>query len=210
MSLGAKAELQSFPQRLKRLVRDYALFIRMWSRSPRKTGALVPSSPVLARAIAKEINPNAPGWVIEIGAGTGAMTRALLGAGVDPKRLLIIERNSKLCDVLRTRFPELTILHADAQRLNELLAAHGVEEVHAIVSSLPLLSLPDEVCRKIIAEMAGVMRRGAFLIQFTYRFGSPIPEEDLSDNALKAERIETIWRNLPPASVWKFNADTLH
>ena len=189
---------------LRRWLHDVAIFARTWLRSPRKTGALVPSSPVLARAIVSHIDPHAAGWVVEIGAGTGAMTQALLDSGVPPSRILVVERNSKLCAVLRQRFPELNILHEDAQRLNEILQREGIEHVYAIISSLPLLSLPDAICHKIISEMSVVMKRGAFLMQFTYRWGSPIPEEDLSDHTLSAERTNIVLRNIPPASVWKF------
>lgn len=204
MPSRAHAEATYSPYR--RWLHDIAIFARTWVRSPRKTGALVPSSPILARAIVSQIDPHAPGWVVEIGAGTGAMTQALLDSGVSPARILVIERNSKLCDVLRERFPELKILHEDAQRLNEILAREGTQQVYAIISSLPLLSLPDHVCHKIISEMSEVMKRGAFLMQFTYRWGSPIPEEDMNDNALEAQRMDIIWRNVPPASVWKFKA----
>ncbi|MFO1241669.1 MAG: methyltransferase domain-containing protein [Rickettsiales bacterium] len=194
------------PRHMRRWFRDQSLFIHTWLRSPRKTGAVVPSSRVLARVIASQIDPHAKGWVVELGAGTGAMTEMLLHFGIDPKRLLIIERNSRLCDVLRARFPELKILHADAQRLNEILAEQKIEQVNAIVSSLPLLSLPDEVCHKIIAEIGVVLKSGAFMMQFTYRRGSPIPKEELRANGLNETRIDTVWRNLPPASVWKFSA----
>src|SRR5579871_6735393 len=67
-----------------------------WIRSPLKVGALLPSSRALARAMAAEIDLSTPGTIIELGAGTGAVTHALLHAGIPADRLVIIERDRKL------------------------------------------------------------------------------------------------------------------
>jgi phospholipid N-methyltransferase len=59
-------------------LKNIGLFLKALWQQPRRMGAVVPSSPYLAAAMVKPIDVNAPGYVIEIGAGTGAITRALL------------------------------------------------------------------------------------------------------------------------------------
>ncbi len=71
-------------------------FLAAWVRAPLRMGAIIPSSKSLARAMAKQVDPDQPGMVIELGAGTGAITQALLDSGLAPSRMLVIERDPQL------------------------------------------------------------------------------------------------------------------
>ena len=62
---------------------DEVRFIRSWMEKPLLTGAVMPSGRPLARAMAKFVDPNAPGQVIELGPGTGAVTAALVERGIE-------------------------------------------------------------------------------------------------------------------------------
>src|SRR5258707_12647936 len=84
------------------------------------------------------------GHVIELGAGTGEVTKALLAAGIAPHRLALVERDPELAGFLRQNFPGPQIIEGDAAHLPGLLVANGVEHIAAVVSSLPLLSLPSD------------------------------------------------------------------
>src|SRR6478672_11312051 len=122
-----------------------ALFLKRWLRRPFAMGAVVPSGRLLAEAMAcrtvSEIQGH-DGHVIELGAGTGQVTKALLAAGIPGDRLALVERDPELAAFLRRHFRGPKIIEGDAARLPRLLAAHGVDRVAAVVSSLPLLSLP--------------------------------------------------------------------
>jgi phosphatidylethanolamine/phosphatidyl-N-methylethanolamine N-methyltransferase len=93
---------------------DEVRFIRSWMAKPLVTGAVVPSGRPLARAMAKFVDPNVPGQVIELGPGTGAVTAALVERGIEPSRMVLVEFNPTFCRLLRTRYPEATILQGDA------------------------------------------------------------------------------------------------
>ena len=108
-------------------------FIAAWLRAPFKVGALMPSSRALARALAKRVDITRPGLVIELGAGTGVVTQALLEAGIAPKKLLVIEREPKLHSILEAQFPGLNIICGDAQHLSRVLDKLGNPPVNAIV-----------------------------------------------------------------------------
>ena len=104
---------------------DALRFFFRWLRKPSQVGAVAPSSAALATALAAEVDVEAPGTVVELGPGTGRVTRALLEAGVDPEKLIAIERDAAFCRLLRERFPAIRIVSGDARRLEMPLRRAG-------------------------------------------------------------------------------------
>src|ERR1700739_859057 len=102
---------------------DEVRFIRSWLDNPLSTGAVTPSGRVLARAMARYVEPEVPGPVVELGPGTGPVTEALVDHGVDPARLVLVEFNPVFCRLLRSRYPEATVVQGDAYRLKHLLGS---------------------------------------------------------------------------------------
>src|SRR5579884_3663093 len=100
---------------------DEVQFIRSWIEKPLRTGAVIPSSKALARTMARHVDPTAEGPVIELGPGSGLVTAALVEQGIDQSRLVLIEFNSDFCRLLRTRYPEATVVQGDAYRLRRLV-----------------------------------------------------------------------------------------
>src|SRR5487761_1653071 len=95
---------------------DTLSFLRAWLRDPRGIGAVTPSGAALARLMTAHVS-QLDGPVIELGPGTGALTRALLARGVLPHRLALIEADPHFADALAKRYPNATILRMDAARL---------------------------------------------------------------------------------------------
>ena len=109
--------------------------------NPRPVGSAVPSSRFLARRIAGFLPRNPRGYVVELGAGTGAITAALLDRGIPSDRLILVERSETMVRLLMRRFPLLNVALGDAAELRSLLTAFlGKDniEVSYVVSSLPL------------------------------------------------------------------------
>jgi phosphatidylethanolamine/phosphatidyl-N-methylethanolamine N-methyltransferase len=184
-----------------------ALFLKRWLRQPLSVGALVPSGRPLAEAIAKATRTaiaSRTGCIVELGAGTGEVTRALLEAGIPAQRLALIERDPEMAKFLRRRFPALKIIEGDAARLPALLSQAGCGEVAAVVSSLPLLSMPGDIVSAIVRGVFKALPDGAALIQFTYGPKPPVPLALRSALHLGAAHGPRIWRNVPPAVVWTF------
>lgn len=184
-----------------------ALFLKRWLRRPFATGAVVPSGRLLAAAMARATRTaveGLPGHVIELGAGTGEVTKALLAAGIAPERLVLVERDPEFATFLRRHFPGPSIVEGDAARLSRLLADHRIAPVAAVVSSLPLLSLPADVVNGIVSSVFETLPRGAALVQFTYGPKPPVPRALRVRLGLVADRGKRIWRNVPPAVVWTF------
>lgn len=181
--------------------REAALFLSRWIKAPHLIGALAPSSRGLARAMARQIDPKGQGAIVELGGGTGSITRALLERGLPPARLVVVERDRTLAALLRTRFPGVRILHGDAVELVALLRPLAIEGAAAIVSSLPLLSLPKQMRRRIVEQSFALLGDQGTFVQYTYGVASPVAAPEFG---LIGEVAQRIWRNFPPAVVWRF------
>jgi len=184
-----------------------ALFLKRWLRQPLSMGAVMPSGPLLTRALAltavREMQGR-DGHVVELGAGTGEVTKALLAAGIASDRLALVERDPELISFLRRHFRGPRIIEGDAARLPKLLAREGVAKIATVVSGLPLLSLPAEVVTGIVHGVFEALPKGAALVQFTYGPSPPIPKALRENLHLVGAHGRRIWRNVPPAVVWTF------
>jgi len=180
---------------------DEVQFIRSWIEKPLSTGAVMPSSRVLARAMARYVDPQSEGPVIELGPGTGPVTEALVEQGIDPARLVLVEFNPDFCRLLRSRYPQATVVQGDAYRLRRLLDTYVSQPAAAMVSGLPLVTKPLRTRLRLISDAMILLAPGAPFVQFTYAMLPPIPKK-LS--GVRAEASELIWMNLPPARVWVY------
>ncbi|HEX4164931.1 MAG TPA: methyltransferase domain-containing protein, partial [Bryobacteraceae bacterium] len=130
-------------------------------------GALAPSSPQLSRLMA---SPAAWGasHILEVGAGTGSVTDALLSRGLPPGRLVVIERDPSLVSYLRERFPHVRIRCGDAKHAAAILRDEGISQVHTLISSLPIRNLNHRDRVAVVRGMMSALAPDGQLIQFTY------------------------------------------
>ena len=181
------------------------LFFRRWLAHPLRVGALFPSGSSLATAVAKAVQINyRPGeYVVELGPGTGAVTRALMESGIPEDRLILVERDPDMVAWLRERFKVAQILQSDANCLNETLSQHGKKDkVLTVISSLPFSVMSETVGEKIIKAIFASLEDGGRMVQYTYHLSSPIPHQKLD---LAAKRCSWVLFNFPPATVWLFS-----
>jgi phosphatidylethanolamine/phosphatidyl-N-methylethanolamine N-methyltransferase len=180
---------------------DEVHFIRSWLEKPLSTGAVAPSSKLLARTMAAYVDPEAAGPVIELGPGTGPVTEALVAHGVDPARLVLVEFNPTFCRLLRSRYPGATVVQGDAYSLKRLLGTLLRQPAAAVFSGLPLFTKPLKTRLRLMHEAFALMAPQAPFVQFTYAIMSPIPK---ALSGVSSEASERIWMNLPPARVWVY------
>ena len=197
MSSPSVVRVERKPLRLD----DEMQFIRSWIEKPLSTGAVMPSSKVLARAMARYVDAEASGPVIELGPGTGPVTEALVEHGIDQSRLVLVEFNPDFCRLLRTRYPEATVVQGDAYRLRRIVEVYVREPAAAVVSGLPLLTKPLRTRLRLMADAMGLLAPGAPFVQFTYAMVPPIPK---ALSGIRVVASELIWLNLPPARVWVY------
>jgi phosphatidylethanolamine/phosphatidyl-N-methylethanolamine N-methyltransferase len=187
----------------RRGLADSARFLRSLVAAPRLTGAVAPSGRALARAMAAAAGPPPHGLIVELGPGTGPVTRSLIEAGVQRERLALIEYDPGFCRLLRQRFAPAKVIHGDAYDLPRALAELAGEPIAAVVSSLPLLNQPPERREKLIGDAFALMGPSGLFVQFTYGLVSPIPRA-VGANRYVAVRSRPILLNLPPARVWTY------
>ena len=206
---GAKSRLQRRASimgrrfRKGRRVKDSLLFFSSFALAPRRVGSVTPSSRRLGRAMAAEL-PDEYSICVELGGGTGSLTRSLLAAGVPGDKLIVIERDQRLAAHLRRRFPKVTVIQGDAQDLRRILAEAGVDHVDAVFSGLPLRALPDSVRRNIVTEAFAALVPGGIFMQFTYWGEPPVPDEITRRYGVGSRMTRRVWRNMPPANVWRY------
>ena len=181
-------------------------FLSRWLRNPKAVGAVIPSGRSLASAMAAEIDLDAPGTVVELGGGTGNITAALIEAGVPAGDIVVVERDPTFARVIAARLPGVRVLQGDAAELRSLLREAAIGPVKAVVSGLPLLTMPDRVCLRIIAEAIGALNEHGVLVQFTYGPASPVSRRILTRLGLTAQRTSWVVDNFPPASVWRYRS----
>jgi len=182
---------------------DAARFLRSLAAKPHLTGAVAPSGRALARAMAAAVDPHVPGLIVELGPGTGPVTRALIERGVERRRLVLVEYNPAFCRLLESRFAPARVAEGDAYDLERTLAAFAGETTAAFVSSLPLLIQPPHRRERLLEDAFARMSEGGVFVQFTYGLVSPIPLRALPGR-YRAKGGAPIWLNLPPARVWTY------
>lgn len=182
-------------------------FFRQWLKNPRGVAAISPSSQQLARQMMSEL-PRGARRVIELGGGTGVFTRALLGHGIAPADLLVLELNEELHQHLQRHFPQVHVACADARDLANVAIAHGFHgetPADAIVSGLGLLSMPRQTQRDILGAAFDCLQPQGRFVQFTYGPANPVAREVIEDLGLNARRGSFTWWNVPPATVYVYS-----
>ena len=175
-------------------------FLGTLVREPLSVGALAPSSRRLANHMVADIVPGSR--VIELGAGTGALTQAILASGVAPADLLVIEQNAAFSEMLRKRFAGVTVITGNALGLRQHADALA-GPADFVVSGLPLLLFtPGRKLRLLHQVFSALSEEGAFH-QFTYGGRCPVERAVLRRLGLEATLLRFTPINLPPAFVYR-------
>lgn len=176
-----------------------ALFFRRLLRRPGQIVALAPSSTGLAREMVAALSP-ATGSVVELGSGTGKITDFILARGIPEDRLALFEIDPAFAERLAARYPRAHLMRISAGRVAEAPLA----DVGAVVSGLPLLSMPVALQRDIVGGAFRLMRPGGIFVQFTYGFRPPVHPAVRAELKLAWSHSGTVWLNLPPARAYTF------
>ena len=196
-------------QELDKLIDKYAnrqqaahwLYFRRFLKNPVGVASLTPSSPALGRLVARHLRRQGEEYVVELGCGTGAITRALLAAGVPPEKLIAVDLDAALLGVLREDSPDITVLECNAAEITRCLPRPVVGRVGTVICGIPISLLPRPAQRRIVEEMFALMPPGHRFLAYTHRPISPLPRRELG---LKGTCLARTLRNLPPASVWGY------
>lgn len=215
------------------MFRDHRLFLREYLRHFHDTGAILPSSRSLAKALSRHVaepassSANGERRVLEVGPGTGSVTRQIVTRLRPSDRLELVELNPAFVERLEHRFQAEAPFAAVAERvkiMNCPVQALSCEQpYHAIVSGLPLnnFSVSDVEC--ILDTMMRLLAPGGTLSFFEYIairharaiVSGPAERDRLRgvggvlDNLLEGRefRRDWVWSNVPPAWVHHVRAE---
>jgi phosphatidylethanolamine/phosphatidyl-N-methylethanolamine N-methyltransferase len=182
---------------------DTTLFLQQWFANPQRTGSVAPSSPQLAAAMAQWLPSDPESFVLELGPGTGAVTEALIKRGLREERLIAIEHNPKMAELLREKFPRAQIVTGDAWHLDHLLHSRRepIETVGAVISSLPLLNFPPAEAEALTEKIRTVLAPEGHWVQYSYHLGK---KQVRGAASFQLRHSKIVWLNFPPARVSVF------
>lgn len=176
------------------------MFFRRWLANPLQMGSIVPSSPALCSRVVRHTRRTEDEVVLELGAGTGVISRALLDGGVPAERLVVVEIVPDMAAHLRRALPGAMVIEGDARRLPDLVPTHWHGRIGTVVCGIPLVLLPLAEQRRFIDAIEAVAPGRGFL-HYSYCATSPLPWRR---HGLAARREAWTPLNFPPASVWRY------
>ena len=181
------------------------VFFKSWLKDPFHVASITPSSRWLGRLMATDVGPGTR--VVELGAGTGTLTEALVERGVRQEDLYLVEQHPMFCDVLRQRFPGSSIVQVDAAALTDSLGSlRGT--VDYVISGLPIVWFNRDKKATILQEAFALLRPHGRYQQFTYLGPPPVGGRLLAELGLRATLLGVAPLNLPPAFVYRFERRT--
>lgn len=178
---------------------DFGHFLKGWIRNPLAMGAFAPSGKYLAKLMAKGVGPGCQ--VIELGAGTGTVSEALLGNGVEPENLYLVERDPQFVKILKRRFPRCHVIAADALDLQLPFEATGFFDY--VISGLPLLCFSPDRRHRALHQALQLLKSQGHLHQFTYAGRCPVDRDLRSAFRVESMLLGIAALNLPPGFVYR-------
>ena len=182
-------------------------FLKEFVSNPQEIGAIVPSSPALVKEIVNGIDWSKVKVLVEYGPGLGAITKGLLKK-VEGRDFFVIELNETYADAFAEKFPDVTLYRNSVANIVKICEEHGVEAIDCVVSGLPWTNFSDELQDELLDAMMEALALNGQFATFAYMHGLALPSarrfaEKLNERFGSVERSNVVWRNAPPAIVYR-------
>ena len=164
-------------------------------------GSITPSSFALRKLVRENLVCGPDQVVVEFGGGTGAITRALLEAGIPGDRVYSFELDNHLARYLRGVYPDINVVNDDCRKAAALLGPEIVGKVGTVVIGIPTATLPLPVQREVVDAAFSIMPKGSRFLLYTYMLNSSLNMKALN---IKGKRLDWTPLNVPPASLWGY------
>lgn len=191
----------NLPSRIARKFDDEIRFFKRWMDRPRNVGAIMPTSGVAARSMTSVINPASGLPVLELGPGTGVITRAILARGIAPTNLVAVEFSPEFYSRLKLDFRDVRFILGDAFDLDRTLGEFGRTQFDSVISGIPLLNFGVRERVALIEDLLDRVPPGRPVMQFSYGPTSPVPPRSGSFDVIHHD---FVIRNVPPARLWLY------
>ncbi len=180
-------------------ISDRSLFLRKFLSKGRVISAAMPSSRALASGVLRQVDFSRPATIVELGAGTGPVTERIIDQLRPFHRFVAVENDPDFCRVLRRRFPETSLLQADASRIAQPLASMGIQGVDYVVSGLPMPSMPPRAAVRLWQWLRYALAPGGLFMQITI---APWVYHRFYSRLFESVDYRMVWWNVPPGGVY--------
>ncbi len=180
---------------------DEIRFFKGWVSNTKAVGAIIPTSSVTARRMASVVNPASGLPVLELGPGTGVITKAILGAGIAPDKLVSVEFSTDFYNHLVERFHGVNFINGDAFDLDKTLGDLKDMTFDSVVSAVPLLNFPMHRRVELIEDLLSRIPVGRPVVQISYGPLSPVVA---MPDRYQISHLDFVVRNIPPAQLWTY------
>lgn len=176
-------------------------FFKGWKSNMRAVGSIVPTSGVTARRMASVVDPHSGLPVLELGPGTGVITKAILDRGIAPEKLVSVEFSTDFYNHLSARFPAVNFINGDAFDLDHTLGALRDQTFDSVISAVPLLNFPMYRRVSLIEDLLSRMAPGRPVVQISY---GPLSPVIAMPDRYHIAHYDFVVRNIPPAQLWVY------
>ncbi|PWW00476.1 phosphatidylethanolamine N-methyltransferase /phosphatidyl-N-methylethanolamine N-methyltransferase [Hoeflea marina] len=190
-----------FQARIARRFDEEIRFFKGWIHGPKTVGSIMPTSLTAARSMASLIDPASGLPVLELGPGTGVITRAILARGLAPEKLVSIEYSAEFHARLTADMPAVNFIRGDAFNLALTLGPWREQTFDSVVSGIPLLNFPMEQRVALLEDLLDRVPPGRPVVQFSYGPSSPIAPRR---GSYTVAHHDFVMRNVPPARLWVY------
>jgi phospholipid N-methyltransferase len=179
-------------------------FLQAFLKNPLKVGAVAPSSPDLAWQMLDGLLPDKDNIVVELGVGTGAITKHIREILPDNDSYLGIELDAKMVSSLKIRYSGMNIVRGNACELSAIHGGSGLGKASYILCCLPFVTLPEDVAAQVLSEIENYMQQGCLFRAFQYAHGYYTPSairlrKFMRDRYGHSKRSRLVAKNVPPA-----------
>jgi phosphatidylethanolamine/phosphatidyl-N-methylethanolamine N-methyltransferase len=193
--------MQRIKSRFAEKFDDNIRFLKGVISTPKTVGAIMPTSARMANRMASIIDTGSGLPVLELGPGTGVITRAILDKGVKPENVVSVEYSSDFVRHLRGKYPGVNFINGDAFSLAETLENYRGQKFDCVISGIPLLNFPMHQRVKLIEDLLKLVPVGRPVVQFSYGPVSPVVARP---DSYTIKHFDFIMRNIPPAQIWHY------
>lgn len=176
-------------------------FLKEAVKNIKTLGTVTPSSRFLSKRMLREIKFSNADVIVELGPGSGAITKYIL-ENLSPNSILIcFEINDNFYQQLQElQHPQLIILKASAEKIVDELKKLQIDRVDYIISSLPLAIIPDKISNEILIKSFEVLSENGSFIQYQYSLSYFKKLKNVFKESISLE-FEPL--NIPPAFIYR-------
>ena len=174
-------------------------FFKGMMQGPKTVGAIAPTSSITAKRMASVIDVTSGLPVLELGPGTGVITKQILARGVAPEKIVSVEYSQDFYRRLVEDYAGVNFIRGDAFDLKNSLGSFADQTFDCVISAVPMLSFPMEARIRLLEDLLSRIPAGRPVVQITYGPVSPVIAKP---DRYHIQHFDFVVRNIPPAQLW--------